>query len=157
MPRTVVKLGEDEYLEWSSVVDAPVTAILTRAEALATFPHDRVERADANGHSAMWCDPKPGTEFVRYNRAGPKESCLTVDAIRRRYRPGADDDPLRPEEIQTGVTSYANHPDIDPDRLFWVPWRPSEPPDAITDDTDLNAEVEMTPEEAERWRAEQAT
>lgn len=157
MPRTVVKLGDDEYLEWSSIVDAPVTHIMGRAEAIREFGIERVERTDERGHSAMWCPPEPGEDFVRFNHAGPREACVTVESMRRRYRQDdPETGPLRPEEIHVGVTSWANHPDISSDRLFWTPWRPGEAPAEITDDTDLRAMVEMTPEEADWWDAQVA-
>lgn len=100
MGRWLVRLGEDAYVEWSSAVDAPVSWVMTREEAI-TFrmsgdrgfaPAPRIEaegavrRADLFGHSII-----DGPRFddaraaVRTNRAGPDETELTLEQIAARY------------------------------------------------------------------------
>lgn len=86
MPHYIVKLGT-KYVEWSTIVDAPVTYGMTREglknylferygeDGARTFD-ERMARVDKNGTSA-----KPDCtvqELVEYNRAGPRESCLTL-------------------------------------------------------------------------------
>lgn len=41
MGRAVYKLGPDAYVEWSSVVDAPVTYVCNRKAAVAGFGESR--------------------------------------------------------------------------------------------------------------------
>jgi hypothetical protein len=100
MTAGIVRLADDEYVEWSSVRDAPATYILTRAQAQARWSAERMERVEAKGHS--WIDMPPMTpeRIVCVNRAGPDEETLTLDAIRRRYRnPEASRAPLTPGDV----------------------------------------------------------
>jgi hypothetical protein len=53
VPRYIAKLGEDAYVDWSTVVDAPVSWVLTRAEAVTEWTEARVARADHNGTSIL--------------------------------------------------------------------------------------------------------
>lgn len=71
MPRCVIKPHpeKDEYVIWSTVVDAPVSEILTRDEAVRKYPggEESVARADETGASwADWRDIFWGTrELIR--------------------------------------------------------------------------------------------
>jgi hypothetical protein len=97
MGRPIVKLAENEYVEWSSVVDAPVSWIMTLDElklhvsreqgndGLRDLPR-RLERVEKFGTSLIDPHYESAEEYVRFNRAGPNESCLTMDELRRRYR-----------------------------------------------------------------------
>lgn len=91
MGRYVAKLADDRYCEWSTVVDAPVSWIVNREHAVAEWGPTRVERADENGTSILDGYPAGQTpeEIVRGNRAGPKETALTVEQIIDAYK--ADD------------------------------------------------------------------
>lgn len=106
MPRHVVRLTAPDgawYLEWSTVVDAPVTFGMRRGEFARWYADEygrdgvrglaeRFDRADATG-----CSARDGTslaELLAANRAGPGETALTRDEIvewycRRRRDPGA--------------------------------------------------------------------
>lgn len=59
MGRAVYKPNrdKDEYVIWSTVVDSPVSDVLTREEMLAVWNggKDSLDRADKYGHS--WQDP----------------------------------------------------------------------------------------------------
>lgn len=84
MPRYVVKFGEGQYLEWSTVVDAPVVYMTkSREEAVMDFGADRIERADKGGTSA----PQFLTleDIANYNRAGDDETCITIPEIIEKY------------------------------------------------------------------------
>jgi hypothetical protein len=83
MGRYIAKLGDDAYVDWSTVVDAPVSFILTREEAVAEWSEERVARADHHGTSIWDGYPAGSTpdEIVRANRAGPNESELTLEQI----------------------------------------------------------------------------
>lgn len=61
MPRFILKAtpDRDAYIEWSTVVDAPV-GIGTRAEYAAVFGESRMARTDRNGTSAKWFDARHG-------------------------------------------------------------------------------------------------
>lgn len=92
MGRYVAKLAEDTYCEWSTVVDAPVSWVVNRAQAVEEWTEERVARADANGTSIQ-ADPWGSTypagstpeEIVRGNRAGEGESTITVEEIIAAY------------------------------------------------------------------------
>lgn len=93
MGNYIVKIGE-KYLEWSTVVDAPITYLMTREEldqhireeygrvGLERLP-ERVARADSIGTSAM--PEQSAAQLVAYNRAGDNESKLTLEDIATKY------------------------------------------------------------------------
>jgi hypothetical protein len=50
----VIKLGDDQYIGWSTISEQPTTNIMTRAEALQHFgEEDRIARADERGTSFL--------------------------------------------------------------------------------------------------------
>jgi hypothetical protein len=87
MGRYIAKLGEDAYVEWSSVVDAPTSWVHDRAAAVGAWGADRIGRADTNGTSILDGYPAGSTpeEIVRQNRAGPQGSTLTVEQVLARH------------------------------------------------------------------------
>lgn len=92
MPRYIVKLttpAGDRYLEWSTVVDAPVTYGMPLDEFTAYYRDRygsdsddafaaRMARVEATGVSARDCTVR---DVVDYNRAGPNESTLTMKQL----------------------------------------------------------------------------
>jgi hypothetical protein len=98
MPCYIIKLedGEKEYyLEWSTVVDAPVTFGMSKDDFLRHYAHQyghsrtilseldrRMERVDETGTSArgMTVD-----EVLVGNRAGPLEKFLTKKQIIEKF------------------------------------------------------------------------
>lgn len=99
MPRFIAKLADDEYVDWSTVVDAPVTDVLTREQMAAYMLREygefnareiepRLARTDKNGHSAMWGKAQNLSveEMILPNRAGEGESSLTMEELRRDYK-----------------------------------------------------------------------
>lgn len=97
MPHYIVKLQTQNgprYLDWSTVVDAPVTHGMTLqafktwyreergAEGMRTLP-DRLKRVESKGVSAL--DYVSVDELISHNRAGPKETCLTYAQLVARY------------------------------------------------------------------------
>lgn len=160
MGRCIVKLADDKFIEWSSVVDAPVSAWLIRTAAAAQWGEDRVARADRNGHSARDMKPCPPGEFATFNRAGPNEESLTLDAIIRRYATETGpDEPLTPADI---LPSWSNgftddgKPDDDTGPIYeWRPWRPGEAPDVMPDPAEYHRmATRIPPDELERLTAE---
>lgn len=87
MGKYIAKLADDVYIEWSTVVDAPISYIATRAQAVQAWGGERVRRADANGTSILDSYPAGNTpeEIVRGNRAGPGESEIGVAEIIKAY------------------------------------------------------------------------
>lgn len=83
MPRYIAKLADDAYVDWSTVVDAPVSWVLNREQAVKEWTEERVERADRNGTSIRDGYPAGNTpeEIVEGNRAGPGEKALSVEEI----------------------------------------------------------------------------
>jgi hypothetical protein len=92
MPRLIVK-KKDYYLEWSTIVDAPV--IFGRSledfkkyykeeygnAGMLSLP-DRLSRVEGKEISAQGYDVN---ELIEFNRSGPEESCLTMDEIYSAY------------------------------------------------------------------------
>ena len=78
----MLKLAEDEYVEWGSIVDAPVSYAMGRAAAVDEFGEERVARADKKGHSYRDLPP-----VIVGNRAGPGESSLSLEELRRSVQP----------------------------------------------------------------------
>lgn len=89
MGRYIVRLGE-YYLEWSTVVDAPITFGMKIDEFkkyyLAEYGHSgmtelpqRLKRADAYGTSSH--ERVTAASLIEINRAGPDEDELTQDEI----------------------------------------------------------------------------
>lgn len=87
MGKYIAKLADDVYIEWSTVVDAPLSYTATRAQAVQAWGGDRVRRADENGTSILDGYPTGDTpeEIVRGNRAGPGETEISVAEIIKAY------------------------------------------------------------------------
>lgn len=82
------------YLEWSSVVDAPITYGLRLDEFKSWYQYEygcagsrdlenRLARVEERGHSAQWQETLE--EFICSNHAGPGGSEATLDQIWRWY------------------------------------------------------------------------
>lgn len=89
MPSYILKLN-DHYLEWSTIVDAPVTFGMTLEEFQDYYrqrygEHDferlseRLKRVEEKGTSSI--NDKNVDDTISFNRAGPKESCLSREEI----------------------------------------------------------------------------
>jgi adenylate kinase family enzyme len=87
MGRYIAKLADDAYVDWSTVVDAPVSWVLAREAAVKEWTEERIARADRNGTSILDGYPAGYTpeEIVSGNRAGPGEAELSVAEILQRY------------------------------------------------------------------------
>lgn len=102
MPESIVKLtdaGVERYLIWSTIVDAPVSDTLTRADVEATYQHqpgfsERMARVEKHGTSCR--EPTSVEDLVAFNRAGRGEACLTLDQILDHYVRGY---PLAKEQL----------------------------------------------------------
>jgi hypothetical protein len=93
MGRYIIKLDE-YYLEWSTIVDAPVTFGMKREDFEAYYREmygingmrdlsKRLERADKKGTSSHYHES--ADDVISGNRAGPNESKLTRDEIYQAY------------------------------------------------------------------------
>lgn len=93
MPRYIIKIG-NKYLEWSTIVDAPVTFGMSLADFCKYYQcnygnegmhglADRMVRVEAKGTSCRFADSL--NSFLQVNRAGPKESPLSIANIRRAW------------------------------------------------------------------------
>jgi len=97
MGRYIVKLtddGNEWLLEWSTVVDAPVTRGMSRADFQAYIGREygsqglrelpeRLARVDATGTSAL--DVPDVDSVISCNRAGPNETRLTRKQLIEAY------------------------------------------------------------------------
>ena len=56
MPSFILKLNpdpeDDQYVEWSTIVEAPTSEILTEAKAIELYGRERLERAKKTGTSS---------------------------------------------------------------------------------------------------------
>lgn len=97
MGRYIVKLTDkrrDYYLEWSTVVDAPVTYGMSLEQfrrhyqseygnsAMREFD-ERMKRVEDKGTSSLM--HKSVAELVAYNRAGDNETRLTMKELIEKY------------------------------------------------------------------------
>lgn len=94
MGQLIVKLADDCYVEWSSVVDSPITFGMSRSELeayhLAEYGRNghrdfeqrmsRVERTGTSSHRPMTV-----ADVVAGNRAGPDETELSLEEVVRAY------------------------------------------------------------------------
>ena len=100
MGRFIVKLvppnsTREFYLEWSTIVDAPVTGGMELEEFKEWYreEHGRIDydglqyrlaRVEQHGTSSIDTNETPET-IIAGNRAGPNESTLTMDEIIAAY------------------------------------------------------------------------
>lgn len=98
MPRYIVKLTDpatsiDYYMEWSTIVDAPVTYGMSLEEFKTYYKEEygnqgmegldkRLERVEANGTSAQIDSYE---SFFNFNHAGENESPLNFEEILEQY------------------------------------------------------------------------
>lgn len=96
MGRCIVKLADEKYVEWSSIVDAPVTYIFDRKGmkewldaqyGLSSVEENekRLARADKHGTSMLGPHYENVEQFITCNRAGENEEFLTLKEIIERY------------------------------------------------------------------------
>lgn len=104
MPQYIVKLTEGSeawYLEWSTIVDAPITYGMFLADFKTYYAEthgrytleeleERLVRVERKGASCI--GETTADELLRCNRAGPKESCLTKAEIIETFCRRADGD-----------------------------------------------------------------
>lgn len=104
MPQYIIKI-KDYYLDWSTIVDAPLTYGMSLAEYKTFYQRRfgseampqlaaRLQRSERYGSSAM--PPQSAEQITSFNRAGPNEACLTFEGIYRHYCLG---EPIQPEWI----------------------------------------------------------
>lgn len=100
MPRFIVKLAEDKYVLWSTVVDAPVTRVMTRAKTVDYMTNVYLSDVGSRVHGEMTLADHGGcgamtwrlADIVDYNRAGPGEAHLpSVEEILQHYGPPEED------------------------------------------------------------------
>lgn len=104
MGHCIVKL-KDRYLIWSSIVDAPLTVGMTRAEIEAYVLEEygrrgvealpaRLARCDATGTSDL--RDSSVVDTVWFNRAGAGETCMTIPELIAYYVDQRDPEALLP-------------------------------------------------------------
>lgn len=106
MSRYIIKLERDNrawYLEWSTIVDAPVTYGMSLEEFKAWYRDeygrrdyeqdfaDRMKRVEARGISSSTIGYTLD-DLMMFNRAGDKEEHLTKDQIVDKYCVGRPND-----------------------------------------------------------------
>lgn len=87
MPEYIIRIphkGKDYYLNWSTIVDAPVSPGFTRDEfdiymGNTEKYHKRMARVDKNGTSAL--NQQSVASLLSFNRAGPNEERLSIEGI----------------------------------------------------------------------------
>lgn len=94
MPKYILKLGT-KYMEYSTISDAPLTDALTFKELKSyirrRYGTEGLERLQERLSDADRCGSSSGESLedaIACNRAGPGESCLTLDQFFDCYAPG---------------------------------------------------------------------
>jgi len=93
MGRGIVKLGPNQYVDWSTVIDAPVSYVLTADEMIERrirqakkeaeeSTREALERADRTGTSYLGIT---GVKVIDDNRAGEDESKLTREQLIEKF------------------------------------------------------------------------
>lgn len=97
MPNIICHLPNGNFLEWSTVVDAPTTYGVPRPEfdeycrkryGNRYFEQEHETRMDlAMTHGTSSRVPRPTSlaELVEHNRAGPNEECISLEDIIARF------------------------------------------------------------------------
>lgn len=90
MPRFLIKLAEDEYVVWSTVVDAPITWVGTMDDMRSFYKEEYgnsgLRNLEADLELIKEEDWLRRLERVsNYNRAGPNETQISTDEIRKRF------------------------------------------------------------------------
>lgn len=102
MPRYICKFIDGDksyYLEWSTIVDAPVTSGMSLEEFRGYFRdeygrksmadlEDRLKRVEEKGTSSIMHDSVD--DVIALNRAGKEETRLTLEQIIEGYCRGQD-------------------------------------------------------------------
>jgi hypothetical protein len=101
MGRFLMKLPDERFVEWSTVVDAPVTYSMTEAELTAWHLEefgrreheqnfqDRLDRLKKFGTSLKL--PESAADAAIANRAGEGEAEISLSEIAMRYHPNNAD------------------------------------------------------------------
>jgi len=95
MARFIVKI-EGKYCEWSTIMDAPVTYLMTKNKFEEFYKEEygnqrmrdlpeRMERVKKTGCSAMDNMGYDLNDLIDYNRAGEKEKKLTLKEIIKKF------------------------------------------------------------------------
>lgn len=93
MPRAILKLADDLYLEWTTVSDGPVSDAMPleafkiwyreeHGEASMKGLDDRITRADRTGSSSPFLTLD---DAIATNQAGPNGETITLEEIIRTY------------------------------------------------------------------------
>lgn len=94
MPQYILKLPNDMFMLWSTIVDAPTTYAVPREDFVAWYLEQygttsadelkkRMARAETHGSSVG----HSLEDVIAGNRAGPGESTLTLEEILEQYGP----------------------------------------------------------------------
>lgn len=83
MGRWLVRTDDDRFLEWSSIVDAPITMLMTRAE-LEEYVRDEYGREGLSRLNDRIERAQKLSE-IGWNRAGEGEASLSPEEIIVRY------------------------------------------------------------------------
>lgn len=97
MPTYIAKFPNGLLLEWSTVVDAPITELMREDEFVEYYREsygkqglagleERMERVRMKGVSSMVHSSLKDL-VSGYNRAGPDETYLSIDEIMEAYAP----------------------------------------------------------------------
>lgn len=97
MSRFILRLGEDQYMEWSSIAEGPSTYILTKKElkqslrldAIQEFQDEfkrRMMEVEEHGTSCRYLGFRSVKDIVTGNRAGPDETTISLKQIKEIYK-----------------------------------------------------------------------
>ena len=95
VPSYIAKFGEEQYLIWSTIVDAPTTDLMTRDEIRAEWlfrygTHNNIDLTEGwiTKADKFGCSSGESIEdLIVCNRAGENEECLSLEEIKASLKP----------------------------------------------------------------------
>lgn len=85
MPRGIIKLDDNKFIEWSTVVDAPVSYIFDKKEAeeqVKSYPQACQELFK---ETEMTFTSITVEQILNFNRAGVHKNCISKEQIIEDY------------------------------------------------------------------------
>lgn len=90
MPHFVVKIGDDRYLKWSTVLDAPVTCGMCREEIKNFLMREKMQQAEFDVDGILEDADEPPSRrsldrLAEFNRAGDHETSLSKEELIKQF------------------------------------------------------------------------
>jgi len=86
-----LRIGKNQYVEWSKIADRPLSYILNREQMKKYLLEKRIKEAESKIEEQLSLEEKIDIQenikdFINGNRAGKEETELTLEEIKKEYR-----------------------------------------------------------------------